>query len=64
MRYTANIEMKNGMNTLFNTFTIEARGKADALDKTLTIMNTLDGDFSSLNIVAQGSYKDDENKDE
>lgn len=59
MRYSVNIQMMCGETPVYNTFTLQAQGKAEALDKTLTIMNTLDGDFSSLNITAQADYKEE-----
>ena len=59
MRYVVSIQMMCGDTQVYNTFTLQAQGKAEALDKTLTIMNTLDGDFASLNIIAQADYKED-----
>lgn len=68
MKYAVSIETKQGMMSIYNNFTIEAQGKAEALDKCLKIMNALAGDFSDLHITAEASLEEKElnleNKDE
>ena len=58
MRYTVSIETKADGGIMYHNITVEAENRTEAMTKSISILESVAGDFSSIHISAIPSVKE------